>query len=292
VRSYRVVFDGVDVTLSLLQDLAAREKKARARAQRERLAALGRLAANLGHEINNPLSYVVSNLSFLGHQLGGLSERVAAAAAEAAQTLRLADQAALAAELEEARSAAADALEGAERVAAIVRDIRVLSRNEGRELNVVRIPDVIQSALRIARGKLAEVAHVSLDLKDVPMVRANDTALLQVFVNLLVNAADACSELAAERHEVDVACFSDVEGRAVVEVRDSGPGISKEVRDHLFEPFFTTKPAGSGFGLAISFAIVESLGGNLALESRGPRGAVARIVLPPAPFGPPPLVGS
>jgi signal transduction histidine kinase len=287
VRNYRVVFDGVDVTLTLLHDLAAREKKARLRAQRERLAALGRLAANLGHEINNPLSYVVSNLSFLSHQLSGLSERLAAATAEELQTPRTAEHTVLAAELEEACSAAADALEGAERVAAIVRDVRVLSRNEGRELNVVRIPDVVQSALRIARGKLVEVAHVSLDLKDVPSVRANDTALLQVFVNLLVNAADACSELAAERHEVDVACFTDGDGRAVVEVRDSGPGISQEVRDHLFEPFFTTKPAGSGFGLAISFAIVESLGGSLVLESRGPRGAVARIVLPPAPFGPP-----
>jgi signal transduction histidine kinase len=114
-------------------------------------------------------------------------------------------------------------------------------------------------------------------------VRANDTALLQVFVNLLVNAADACAEVPSERHEVRIGCFTDGEGRAIVEIRDTGPGISDHIRERLFEPFFTTKPAGSGVGLAISFAIVESLAGTLTLESDGERGAVARVVLLPAP---------
>jgi signal transduction histidine kinase len=272
LRRSRMRFAGADVTLSLVRDLAVREQYAHARAQHERLASLGRLAANLGHEINNPLSYVIANLGYLGSQLVDLGARVASdAGAEA-----------IVGELEEARQAAADALEGAERVAAIVRDVRVLSRIESRELTSLRIPDVLQAALRIARGKLAEVAQVNVALEDVPCVRANDTALLQVFVNLLVNAADACSELPSERHEVRVGCFTDSEGRAVVEIRDTGPGLSDDIRAHLFEPFFTTKPAGSGFGLAISFAIVESLAGTLTLETDGLRGAVARVALPPA----------
>jgi len=273
VRRYRILFDGAEATLSLVHDLAAREQRARARAQHERLASLGRLAANLGHEINNPLSYVVSNLSYLGSLLNELGARAVSDPSLAA----------VCADVQEACSAAGDALEGAERVAAIVRDVRVLSRIESRELRPLRVPDVLQSAVRIARGKLAEVAQVSLALDDVPAVHSNDTALLQVFVNLLVNAADACAERPSPHHHVSVACFSDADGRVVIEIRDTGPGISEQIRRHLFEPFFTTKPAGSGFGLAISYAIVESLNGKLTLESDAPHGAIARVVLPPAP---------
>lgn len=278
VRRYEILFGDRAATLRVLHDLAAKEQAARACAQHERLASLGRLAASLGHEINNPLSYVVSNLGFLRAQLADLGARVAAAGASA-----LAQD--LAAGIEEARAAAADALEGAERVAAIVRDVRVLSRIESRALTKVGIPGVVDSALRIARARLAETARVSVDVAATPSVEANDTALLQVFVNLLVNAADACAELPDQQHEVHVRCFTDDRGRAVVEIRDSGSGISDEIREHLFEPFFTTKASGSGFGLAISFAIIESLGGTLTLESDGTRGAVARVVLPPARGG-------
>ncbi len=278
VRRHAVFFDGLAATLSLLDDVADRERRAHSREQHERLASLGRLAANLGHEINNPLSYVVSNLRYLAAQLNELSER-----AEAAVTPGDLRSIEAARELEETRRAAADALEGSERVAAIVRDVRVLSRIESRELAPVRIADVLQSAVRIANGKLGEVARVDLALQETPPVQANETALLQVFVNLLVNAADACAELPAEDHDVKIVCFTDAEGRAVVEIRDTGPGLADEVRDRVFEPFFTTKPSGSGFGLAISYALVESFGGILTLETDGLRGALARVVLPPMP---------
>ncbi len=275
VRRHAVFFDGAEATLSLLDDAADRERRAHSREQHERLASLGRLAANLGHEINNPLSYAVSNLRYLAAQLNELSER-----AEAAVVPGDARSIDAARELEEARRAAADALEGSERVAAIVRDVRVLSRIESRELGPVRIADVLQSAVRIANGKLGEVARVEVALQETPPVHANETALLQVFVNLLVNAADACAELPAEDHAVRIAGFTDAEGRAVVEIRDTGPGLADEVRKRVFEPFFTTKPSGSGFGLAISYALVESFGGILTLESDGLRGALARVVLP------------
>jgi signal transduction histidine kinase len=276
VRSWRVVYHGGEASLSIVRDLAAREQEARTRAQNERLASLGRLAANLGHEINNPLSYVVSNLGYLQSLLGGLEERLGAKG-DAAPTPEE-----LAAELVEARGAAGDALEGAERVAAIVRDVRALSRIEGRELSKVSVADVLQSALRIVKGKITEVAELGISLDAVPAVKANETALLQVFVNLLVNAADACAELPSEGHEVDVSCSTDSEGRAVVEIRDTGPGIPEDLRARLFEPFFTTKPTGNGFGLAISYAIVESFAGALTLSNHGLRGAVARVALPPA----------
>ena len=276
VRTWRVVYHGAEASLSLIHDLAAREQAARTRAQNERLASLGRLAANLGHEINNPLSYVVSNLGYLRSLLGEIEGKVSRTAsgepfAEA-----------VAGDLEEARSAAGDALEGAERVAAIVRDVRALSRIESRELSSISVADVLQSALRIVKGKIGETAalHVALDV--LPSVKANETALLQVFVNLLVNAADACAELPSESHEIRVSCATDADGRAVVEIRDTGPGIPEDLRARLFEPFFTTKPTGNGFGLAISYAIIESFAGTLTLSSAGLRGAVARLVLPPA----------
>ncbi len=243
----------------------------RERTRRERLVFLGRLAASLGHEIGNPLSYVVTNLGYLRERLGELGERAAVESA-----------AELAADVAEARSAAADALEGAERVTAIVRDVRTLSRGESREVGAVRLHDVLESALRIVRGRLVDVAQLALTLEDVPLVRASDTALLQVFVNLLANAADACAEMPGQRHEVSVRSFTGADGRVVVEIRDTGPGLSRAVLSRVFEPFFTTKTSGSGLGLAISAAIMESFGGSLTLDAAGACGALARVVLSPA----------
>src|SRR5207247_1049724 len=121
----------------------------------------------------------------------------------------------------------------------------------------------------LASSAIQQRACLRTDLSPVPAVLANETRLGQVFVNLLVNAAQAIAEGAAARNEVRVVSRTDDAGRAVVEVHDTGSGIPPEIMGRLFDPFFTTKPVGEGTGLGLSIChgIVASLGGALAVAS-------------------------
>ncbi|HZH79268.1 MAG TPA: ATP-binding protein, partial [Archangium sp.] len=119
----------------------------------------------------------------------------------------------------------------------------------------------------------------------------DETRLGQVFINLLQNAVQAMSELDAARNVLRVATYTGPGGEVVVEVQDTGAGMSREVLARLFEPFFTTKPASTGLGLSVSHAIVTSLGGTLRAESREGVGTTLSITLPAAvdrPHDPPP----
>jgi histidine kinase/DNA gyrase B/HSP90-like ATPase len=120
-----------------------------------------------------------------------------------------------------------------------------------------------------------------------PKVNANAVRLAQVFVSLLVNAAHAIAEGAANRNVVRASVGTDEEGRPFAEVSDTGSGIPPEVMERLFEPFFTTKPVGqgTGLGLSISHGIVTALGGRIAVTSELGRGSTFRVTLP-APRGP------
>jgi signal transduction histidine kinase len=120
-----------------------------------------------------------------------------------------------------------------------------------------------------------------------PGVRANEGKLFQVFLNLVINAAQAIPEGKREEHEIRLVTRVDAEGRAVVEVRDTGCGIKPEHQGRIFEPFFTTKAAGEGTGLGLSIChtIVRALGGDIALESLPGRGTTFRVLLPPSPLG-------
>ncbi|MEO7096664.1 MAG: ATP-binding protein, partial [Polyangiales bacterium] len=114
-------------------------------------------------------------------------------------------------------------------------------------------------------------------------VEGDDGKLVQVFTNLLMNAAQAIGDGAADANEIHIRTFTNAVGQAVIEIRDSGPGIAAEILPKVFDPFFTTKPvgAGSGLGLAICHSIITSLGGHIVVESAGGKGALFRVTLPP-----------
>jgi signal transduction histidine kinase len=117
----------------------------------------------------------------------------------------------------------------------------------------------------------------------------------QVFVNLLLNAADAIAEGQPSQNEISIATSVDPAGRVVVEVRDSGIGISPELHNRIFDPFFTNKPVGrgTGLGLAICHHIITDLGGTISVESAPERGSVFLVTLPPAAVaGSEPVAGS
>src|SRR5262249_27955289 len=120
------------------------------------------------------------------------------------------------------------------------------------------------------------------DIQPVPMVKANESRLGQVFLNLLLNAAQAIPDGAAAEHEIRIRTRTDPLGRAVVEISDTGKGIPDELRARVFDPFFTTKPVGegTGLGLSICLGIVRSLGGEILLESEVGKGSTFRVALP------------
>jgi signal transduction histidine kinase len=132
-----------------------------------------------------------------------------------------------------------------------------------------------------------EVRHRAQLVKDygpVPLVNADEGQLAQVFVNLLVNAAQAIPEGHAETNQICVATGTDESGRAILSFRDTGAGISPELLGRIFDPFFTTKPVGvgTGLGLSICHGIVTALGGEITVESQPGKGTIVRITLPPA----------
>ena len=251
-----------------------RRHAAQARAIREdRLLALGRLAAGVASEINNPLTYVLINVDHVMRRLRSLG---AIAASEAPPWSEL--SAAFAGFVD----ALAKASEGANRVGAITRDILVFAQGDGAPRGLVDVRAVLESSLQVAWHELRHRARVVRHLFEVPPLEANATPLAHVFLHLFVNAAHSIPEGNAEHEEIHVGTRCDDNGDVVVEIRDTGAGIPAHALPHVFEPFFTTRGVGDGMGLGLSIChgIVEHLGGSLTAESRPGEGSLFRVVLP------------
>ena len=225
----------------------------------DRMASMGTLAAGVAHEINNPLAYILANVSFVADEIS----KVAPGRPELLRAM------------EETR-------EGALRVREIVRDLKTFSRPDERRDEAVDVREVLQLSMNLAHNEIRHRARLVLDLREVPPVAASAHRLGQVFVNLLINAAHAIPEGHAHRNELRVSCRPGDGGRVLVEVADTGSGIPAEVLPRIFEPFFTTKPVGvgTGLGLAICHGIVTGLGGEIQVESQPGRGSTFRVLLP------------
>jgi PAS domain S-box-containing protein len=230
----------------------------------DRMASVGTLAAGVAHEINNPLAYVLANLDFA-----------------------LAELAAPGAGPEELARALGEAREGAVRVREIVRDLKSFSRVSEEEREPVDVRKVLQTAVGLAQNEIRHRARLAIEYGEVPSVMASEHRLGQVFLNLLINAAQAIPDGAADRNLVNAATFVGEDGRVAVEITDSGTGIPAEVLPRIFDPFFTTKPVGVGTGLGLSIAhgLVTELGGDLSVRSELGSGTIFTVRLPPAPAG-------
>jgi PAS domain S-box-containing protein len=277
VTTIPIFFDGTPATLVHARNLSERKRLEAQVVMADRLASVGRLAAAVGHEINNPLAYVMANLDLALERL---------AEPDVSAPDRLADIVEM---LREAR-------EGADRVRHIVRDLKVFSRGETEERTRVDPRRVLDSCVNMARGEIRQRAKLVKRYGETPPVLANEARLGQVILNLLVNAAHAVPDGDPDAHEISVATRCDDRGRVVIEVRDSGAGIPDDVKRRIFEPFFTTKGAGrgSGLGLSICQSIVTALGGEITFDSQLGRGTSFSVILPAAPattsVRPPPLV--
>ncbi len=234
-----------------------------------RLAAVGELAAGIAHEISNPLAFVRANLSLMREHWSSLGEQL-----EKGGMKR--DASELLAEGEEMLDGS---LEGVDRAAAIVRDVRGLAHAGGRERQAADLNQLLEGVLRIAAPQLRGRATLEKEFGDVPPVWGTPQELQQVFLNLVLNALQALEEAGtiriATRKQGDFvfAC-----------VEDDGCGIEPEIRGRIFDPFFTTKPVGegTGLGLGITYGIIRNHGGDIAVESEPGRGTRFCVQMPVA----------
>ncbi|WPB76168.1 ATP-binding protein [Archangium violaceum] len=252
------------VALDQLSESERRRLKAeRERAEVDRLVLVGQLAAGVAHEVNNPLAFVKSNLGFLERELrneGG------------------------ALDVGELRDVVAETQDGVLRIQQIVMDLRRFSRelDEGDE---GQAEDAIHEARRLASVRLRGLGDVTLEIDaELPLVRLGQRHLVQVLLNLLVNAADAVEDAEPARRAAIAVRARKMEGGVRLEVEDNGPGIPQHVLARLFEPFFTTKPPGkgTGLGLALCREYVSRVEGSLHAENRSEGGARFVMWLPAA----------
>jgi CheY-like chemotaxis protein/two-component sensor histidine kinase len=178
--------------------------------------------------------------------------------------------------------ALAEAREGCARIRTIVSDLQLFSRSsEKADTRDVDVRRVLDSAANIVINEIRVRARLTKDYGEVPLIEANATRLGQVFLNLVLNAAQAIGEGQPSTNEIRLVTRVE-DGAVIVEVRDSGAGIRPEIRGKIFEPFFTTKAlgVGTGLGLSISHRIVSGMGGELTVESEPGAGATFRVRLP------------
>lgn len=226
----------------------------------DRMASIGTLAAGVAHEINNPLTYVITNLQLLEAQLCQLGDS------------------ALAGQL---RARMHDAHEGLERIRNVVRDLGSFSHEDPHEQSV-DVHQVLDSSLRIAGNELRYRARVVREYGEVPAVAGNASRLGQVFLNLIVNASQAIPAGNVEGNEVHVRTSVTRDHRVQVEICDTGTGVDPSLVDRVFEPFVTTKDVGEGTGLGLHIChnIVVGFGGEISARNNPGGGATFRVTLP------------
>jgi signal transduction histidine kinase len=251
--------------LSALERLAESERlrvrAERERAEVERLVLVGQLASGVAHEVNNPLAFVKSNLHYLEREL--LEEDGPPDKGELRELLN-------------------ETREGVLRIQQIIMDLRRFAR-EGDMATEPGSPAVaIEEARRMASVRLRSMGEVVVDVTPgLPEVRLGQRHLVQVLVNLLLNAADAVEEAVPARRARIVVRARRVDGGVRLELEDNGTGIAPEVLPRLFEPFFTTRPPGKGTGLGLALCrdYVTRTGGTLTAENRPEGGARFMLTL-------------
>ena len=230
--------------------------------QADRMIALGTLAASVVHELSSPVANILLNLDFAVLELGRAEPHG----------------------LGELRAVLEESQKSAEHARQIIRDIRSLGQAGDQAVALLDVSSVLATAQRMVRMNLLDRARMVTALGPTPLVLANEGRLLQVFINLLVNAAQAIPAGDPDKNEVRTSAGTDATGSLWIEIADTGTGVPAVLRERIFDPFFTTKAAGegTGLGLYISRRIVQSLGGRIELFPREPHGTVVRISLPAA----------
>ena len=248
--------------------------------QSEKLASLGELAAGVAHEINNPVGYVSSNLHTLQKYLGIFDRVLDAPEVNTSEMAILKQKHKYAFIRDEVHTLMNETLEGLTRVKTIIQDLKDFARTNATAYYVAADIHIgLKSTLNIARNQLKHRAEVRLSLGNLPMVECSPSQIDQVFLNLLVNAAQAMPEGKLGLIQIRTDCN---EKQIWIEIEDDGPGMTPAVSEKIFDPFFTTKGPGkgTGLGLSVSRSIIQQHGGTLEVDSTVGVGTTFKITLP------------
>ncbi len=226
-----------------------------------RMAAVGTLAAGVAHEINNPLTFVSGNI-------------------ETALDLLLQPEVSPE-ERTRLQAMLQDALDGANRVQAIVRDMNTFSRTDSAHKELVAVGSILESAITMANKEIELRTSLVRHFQDVPLVCASPGRLGQVFLNLLMNAVQATPVGHRHNRSITLSIFKR-NAHVVIAIKDQGAGISPENIDRIFDPFFTTKTLGEGMGLGLSIchSIITEQSGQLLVQSTPGSGSKFEVILP------------
>jgi two-component system, NtrC family, sensor kinase len=255
--------------------------------QQEKMASIGQLAAGVAHEINNPMSFISSNLSTLDKYLSKLSgfidsqsdliKSLDASGTAAPKLNEKRRQLRLDYIVTDIKDLINESLEGAERVKGIVQDLKSFSRVEDTDYMMADINAGLESTIHIVWNEIKYKATLKKEYGDMPMVKCNPGQLNQVFMNLLVNAAHAIEK----QGEINVKTWH-ADGDIFVSISDTGCGIPRDKLSRIFEPFFTTKEVGkgTGLGLSIAYEIAKKHGGRIMVDSTVGKGTTFTLQVP------------
>jgi two-component system, NtrC family, sensor kinase len=227
----------------------------------DRLASVGLLAAGVAHEVNNPLMYALVHLRWA-------LDRIAAGTDDAAAR--------------EVRERIEFALDGLERIGTIIRDLRSVADDS--EVSVaVEINRVLDASLRVTQHWVETRARIVRDYAELPPVRVSESKLGQVFVNLIVNAAQSM-EGGVDDNELRLSTRVSDDGHVVVDIVDTGTGVPPDLVEHVFEPFVTTKSpgVGTGLGLFVCARLAQEMDARIAIVATDPSGTTVRVTVPVA----------
>lgn len=266
-----IQFDGAPALQLMVSEVGEKTALLAQRVRTDRLVVMGTMASTVGHEINNPLSYVYANIDFAVEELEYWWDQIPAGQPDAQTRQDV---------MEGLRSA----LEGTERIRAVVESIQNFSRLDEGDDEPTLVEQPLQSSLRIAKTTFHPEVQLQVDIQPTAPVPLSAARMGQVFLNLLTNAAQALDEMESDPDDpkkVEVRTRQ-VDEKVIIEVADNGPGISPSVRQHIFEPFVSTKSdeEGTGLGLAICQDIVQDGGGEIEVDSEPGQGCVFRVCLP------------
>ncbi len=299
VRQFSVLIesllDRVELSQLMSENAALRERQQRMEQsliQSEKMASLGQLAAGVAHELNNPLGYILSNITTFRSYIESYNRLIRLyqqlSVAEPNQTIDLQKQINelyrkddIHFMLDDAMELVNDSIEGAMRLRDIIGSLRRFSHPDRGQLETLAINDVLESTVKIIWSEIKNKTTVNYRLSSEPLlVRVNPSQISQVFLNLLMNASQAMDKTAAQ---ITITTESDA-NQVKISVQDNGSGMSSATLKRIFEPFYTTKDVGKGTGLGLSLtkAIIEEHQGRIDVESTPGVGSCFTIWLPKA----------
>lgn len=274
------------------QDLRSSKAMQKQLMHAEKMVSLGTIAAGVAHEINNPISFIQSNLSTLKDYFASIKDilnsyeqilkndqqvELKIAKGKIDELNKKIEAKDLAFLLGDVNQALDDSLDGTERIKEIVQGLRSFSRNDESVLGFVDVNEVLEGTLKLVWNELKYKCEVIKEFSTMPSLRCYPRQLSQVFMNLLLNAGQAISE-----HGKIVIKSETTDKTICVTISDTGKGMTKEVLEKIFDPFFTTKAvgAGTGLGLSISYGIIKKHGGSIEVESEEGKGTTFKVYLP------------